>query len=167
MPNLKRTLSTRLSFVFSKLLPGEAVWDICCDHGYLGIKAHSSGLFSHVHFVDQVKHLIEPLRELFGETAGASFYALPAQDLPVTLRGNVVIAGVGAELICKIMRAQVEKQILQPARLILVPHKDEEKMQGWLGQDLVFSAQFRLIEKGQVEERGRLRDVFIYEPVGA
>lgn len=33
-------LSNRLKLIFDQLLPGHAVWDICCDHGYLGSHAY-------------------------------------------------------------------------------------------------------------------------------
>jgi tRNA (adenine22-N1)-methyltransferase len=163
MANFKSSLSPRLQHIFDRLVPGVDVWDLCCDHGYLGQKALHSGRFARIHFVDQAGHLIEALRHRLIAVSGVSFHGLPAQELSEALTGNVVAAGVGAELICKILGAQSTRGTLQARRLLLGPHKDAEKLQEWLCQDLVFSRDYRFLAKSGVEERGRLREIFIYE----
>lgn len=62
-PMLK--LSRRMQYVYDHLLTGSPVWDFCCDHGYLGLNAYSSGDFPQIHFVDQVPHIIEKLESRF------------------------------------------------------------------------------------------------------
>ena len=58
-------LSKRLTAVYENLIPNEDVWDICCDHGYLGAAAYKSTRFSNIYFVDRVPATIEKLKIQF------------------------------------------------------------------------------------------------------
>ncbi len=163
MANFTRTLSPRLQLIFDQLLPGRDVWDLCCDHGLVGLKAAASEDFCEVHFVDQAAHLVEALRRFQPFLPQAYFHPFSAQELTEPLCGNVVATGVGAELISKIVRSLLLDGRLQADRLILGPHKDEEKLQEWLCQDLVFSESYSLLQICAVRERGRLREIFVFQ----
>lgn len=162
MANFQRALSPRLQLLFDQLLPGLDVWDLCCDHGYLGLKAHAAGVFRRIHFVDSARHLIESLQKRFGRHEGLYFHSLPAEKLGEKLQGNVIAAGVGAELICRILHELTASGVLAAERLVLGPHKDAEKLQEWLGQDCVFSASYSLLAVREVFEKGRRREVFVF-----
>lgn len=164
-------LSRRMQLIYDHLLPGKPVWDFCCDHGYLGLNAYESGLFSEVHFVDQVPHIIEQLQqrfqsEYFREDAGtkAYFHSRPGEDVPVELQGTVVIAGVGAHTIFQILQGLVQKGVLKADRLILGPQRDEEKLLVFLQEmpNFTYENGARFLS---IEERGRDRKLLICDKI--
>ena len=163
MGEFKKTLSTRLQMVYEQLIPGLDVWDLCCDHGYLWLKAHSSGNFAHIHFVDPAAHLIEVLKRRCDGAAGISFHAISAQNTEIAMQGNVVVAGVGAELICEIILDLIANEKLEAKRLILVPHKHPNKMTSKLACNDVFSCRYSHSATYSVEENGKQREVFVFE----
>lgn len=165
-------LSNRLQFIYDKLLPQMPVWDFCCDHGYLGVEALKSRKFPKVSFVDQVPHIVENIdsvvQKKFAELyPSAEFITANAEDLRSDVTGNVVIAGVGAHTIFKILRALWEQEHLQATRLLLCPQRDEDKflqLLAGLGPD--FAAHFLLSEQTCVTEGARRKTIFIFDHSG-
>lgn len=161
-------LSNRLQFIYENLVPGQPVWDFCCDHGYLGVEALKSGKFPKVHFVDQVPHIVASVEAVVAEKfpefrSHANFFAGKGEDLSEVVSGNVVIAGVGAFAIFKILRALLEREFLLAERLILCPQRDEEKfvtMLAELGEK--FTARFSFAGATLLEERSRSRIVYLF-----
>lgn len=163
MTNFLPPLSHRLQLIFEQLLPGEPVWDLCCDHGKLGRQALSSGLFPRVCFVDSAAHLVERVRARLsfeGRTESASFFGIPAEQLTEPLSGTVVAAGVGAHTLMDILQGQEKSSAL---RFVLGPQKDEEKLKIWLLADPNFSRRYGLKCQFSVKERGRDRQILIYD----
>lgn len=162
------SLSNRLKLIFDQLLPGEAVWDLCCDHGYLGLHAYQSQLFPEVTFVDQVPEIIARLEERFQRDiiqshnlTNSRFMALSGEDLNLELIGNVVISGVGSYTIFQILRSLHTKNLLQAQRLILCPQNDVvkideiKKLPGFLyrqSQDII-----------SVNEKDRVREIYVLD----
>lgn len=155
------------------LLPGEPVWDFCCDHGYMGLRAYHSGDFPEIHFVDQVPHIIEQLENRFrhrhqrdGLTAQVSFWPESGENLRVPLKGTAIIAGVGAHTILQILRGLIEReQGLQASRLVLGPHNDEEFLEHSLASWQAFQKGFKLAANTQVQEGSRTRKLLIFDKV--
>lgn len=164
-------LSRRMQLIYDHLLPGKPVWDFCCDHGYMGLNAYESGLFSEVHFVDQVPHIIERLEQRFqneyfreDSASQAFFHPRPGEQLGQAIQGSVVIAGVGAHTILEIVRSLTENGVLSADRLILGPQRDEEKLFVWL-QNL---PNFSYKSDGEIiaiDERGRNRKLLIFDKI--
>lgn len=160
-------LSERLQFIYENLLPEKAVWDFCCDHGYLGVEALKSKKFSAVYFVDQVPHIIDNVsnvvREKFADVYSlAHFIAAKGEDVPTKVDGTVVIAGVGAFTIQKILKSLWEKNQLIAEKLILSPQRDEHKFLSLLsavGAD--FSATYSLHQEFICVEKNRRRHIYI------
>lgn len=162
-------LSPRLQLIYDHLIPGKPVWDFCCDHGYLGLNAYESGLFPEVHFVDQVRHIIEHLRERFAqdhhleEHSAQSFFHPQAGEAVLTpVRGTAVIAGVGPSTVLKILEGLEERKLLQAERLILVPHGGEEMVRKRLAARSEFNYQLSN-QDCKIEERGRIRKLLILD----
>jgi tRNA (adenine22-N1)-methyltransferase len=65
--NQELKLTPRLQTIFNSLMLGKPVWDLCCDHGYLGLRCYLSKQFPEVHFVDQVEEIITSLEVKFRE----------------------------------------------------------------------------------------------------
>ncbi|MGZ3775086.1 MAG: SAM-dependent methyltransferase [Pseudobdellovibrionaceae bacterium] len=162
-------LSRRMQLIFDHLLPGQPVWDFCCDHGYIGLNAYESGLFPEVHFVDQVPHIIQQLQLRFqneywqkDSAIQARFLAITGEDVAIPLSGSVIIAGVGAHTIFKILNTLQQKNLLQAQRLILGPQRDEE----WLLKMLLEVPGFhykRAADHCEIVERGRSRKLLIFD----
>lgn len=148
-------LGTRLQTIYDALLSQEEVWDVCCDHGLVGLKALQDSEIPFVHFVDQVPHIIEALPE----EEKARYYAVPAEELDQSLGGTVVIAGVGAYTILSIVQAWESKGILQAKRLILAPQRDPDLVA------LQPRPGYKLIRIELVDERGRERFILIYDRI--
>jgi tRNA (adenine22-N1)-methyltransferase len=160
-------LSSRLQLLFDLLIPGEPVWDLCCDHGLLGLRALESGKFPKVFFVDQVPHIIERLQVILKKEGpiaeSARCFGLPAEEIPEILTGSVVIAGVGSERVFGIVKALADREVLQATRLIMCPHKDEKVFE----RDFLerFGKSWQLISHHEVKEGDRIRHVWTAEPM--
>lgn len=129
-------LSPRLNAFYERLLPHQSVWDFCCDHGYVGLKALESENHPHVHFVDPVPHLIKKIQIICEkrEARGAFFHTSLGEDLNERVDGTVVIAGVGAETIIKILDSLHQKGLLMASRLVLSPHRHEERLEFFMNK---------------------------------
>lgn len=157
-------LSPRLAAALDNALTELPLWDICCDHGLLGIQALKTRQFSQVHFVDQVSHLMISLENKFKIRTKdisrplAHFYTIPAESLRIKLTGTVCVLGVGAQKIEGFLRSWIEAEILEAQRLILGPHKDES----WFMKEVIPSLHpYRLEKQISIQERGRERILFI------
>ncbi len=160
-------LSPRIQLIFDQLLPGEPVWDFCCDHGYLGLAAYRSGKFSEVHFVDRVPHIMQSLQARFHHkhykdeyTVKAYFHTLSGEQVQLPLRGTVVISGVGSHTILDILK---DKDLTANRRIVLVPQKDEE----FLLESLQVNAALRQTHSLQkhllVTEKKRERTLLVFD----
>lgn len=106
-----RNLGERLETAYKYLAPGREAWDSCCDHGELGRKALSSSLFSDVHFVDRVPHLIARIQSgLSTADAQAHIHLADVCKEDLKPEGNLVFVGIGAQS----MIAMLEKQCPDP-----------------------------------------------------
>jgi tRNA (adenine22-N1)-methyltransferase len=160
-------LSSRLQFIYENLLSHQVVWDLCCDHGLLGQAAARSGLFGEVNFVDQVPHIITKLETKLQKMPGiekCKFRIADAENLQEPLFGNVVIAGVGAHQIFKILKGLQARNFLQAQRLILAPQREEEKLRHWLlEQDSEFKQKYVMYAEKSLKERSRNRLIFVFD----
>lgn len=125
-------LSERLTIVYENLLPAKDVWDICCDHGYLGKAAYINANFTHIYFVDRVPEIMERLKIQFQKSVfktdsvlKATFICTAAQDIGTNVTGTICITGVGGSTIFKILDGLSKNNFLNADRLILGPHRDE------------------------------------------
>lgn len=162
-------LSPRMQLIYDHLIPGEPVWDLCCDHGYMGLNAYASGLFPEVYFVDQVEHIVQRLEQQFQQnylslssSVKAHFLPLPGESVQTEIRGTLVIAGVGAHTIFKIVQALHGRGVLRASKMILVPQKDEEKLLTLLLARENFGYQV-CNEHYTALERGRIRKLLIFQ----
>jgi tRNA (adenine22-N1)-methyltransferase len=158
-------LSTRLEFIYQTLIPGHDVWDICCDHGRIGLKALGDGRFSTIYFVDQVPHIIERLQNKLNNLAKfqeklvmARFHALPAQEISEKMKGNIVIAGIGGLTIVEILEKRTRKYGIEPRRLILAPQDHWQDLQDHLIENGL--GHFQMTE---LLERNRTRRIFVLD----
>jgi tRNA (adenine22-N1)-methyltransferase len=93
---MKSKLSKRLTTLLDMIDSPRDFYDMCCDHGKLGLAAAQRGI-ERVHFVDPVKSIIEDLKQV-SEEQNLSFYVARAQEIRPTNDSTVSIAGVGVNL---------------------------------------------------------------------
>lgn len=125
-------LSTRLKFVSDLIDLRHPLWDVCCDHGYLGEWALRSQC-PEVHFVDAVPSIIHKLQNRLAPHLNkvqgkAHFYAQPGEDVVQNLVGTLVVLGVGPHIILRIL----EKAPRSGNTFILGPQRNPEKVEIWL-----------------------------------
>lgn len=108
------------------------VWDCCCDHGYLGKALLKRNAAQKVIFVDIIANIMKALRaqlEHDSHLNSNSEWQVLCQDVgAITLSEAkeqvVVIAGVGGELLLKLMQQIIKNnsaQQIQSVRFILCP----------------------------------------------
>ncbi len=162
-------LSKRLQLVFDQLIPQQDVWDICCDHGYLGGAAYKSKKFNNIYFVDSVPSIMTDLELRFRNhvldslnPSQAYFLTQEAQSVQQPINGTVTILGVGGLLIYNILETLAQKKVLHPKRLILGPHRDVETLLLKISQN-EYLKHYQLSSKFEVKENARLREFFIFD----
>lgn len=164
-------LSERLNLVYKNLLPQKDVWDICCDHGYLGTAAYKSAKFSDIYFVDRVPSIIEKLETQFQKfvfktdsVSKANFICKAAQDIKTNLTGTVCITGVGGLTTFKVLDSLSKNNFLNVDRLILGPHRDESKLIELIKTSVQIN-QYRLKSEIKITENNRERKIFILDKI--
>ncbi len=145
-------LSLRLGRLHDALREGHPAFDLCCDHGYLGIGALLSDKVPHVTFVDKVPALIDRLSDRFPvaiDKKRATFIAADASTLtPQPISGSIVVAGVGAQVALDILSGFALPSLLPGGRLLLQPESRAKEV-----GDVVASAGF-VVEAEEIVENG-------------
>ena len=125
-------LSPRMKSFIEHAIPNASFWDVCCDHGYVGIQALTSNQFTSVHFVDQVPHIMKRLQQLIYQNknlrAEHKFFlqTCPGEEIEGDVEGTLLIAGVGGLTMKNILTSLMSKKTLLAQRLLLSPHTDEK-----------------------------------------
>lgn len=81
------------------------------------------------------------------------------------MQGTLVITGVGAFAILKILKSIWDKDQLQAQRLILGPQRDEDLFRSELESWLHFSNEYQLFSHQKIKEGRRYREIFIFDRV--
>jgi len=164
-------LSERLTIVYENLLPKKDVWDICCDHGYLGTAAYKSASFSHIYFVDRVPTIMEQLEIQFQKSdfktesvSKATFICAAGQDIGTSVTGTICITGVGGFSAFKILNGLAKNNFLNADRLILGPHRDEMKLLELI-KDSSQLNQYHLKSEFKIVENDYKRSLFILDRI--
>ncbi len=164
-------LSERLTTVYENLLPEKDVWDICCDHGYLGKTAYKNANFTHIYFVDRVPEIMERLKIQFHKSVfkadsavKATFICAAGQDLNLNVTGTVCITGVGGSTVFKILDGLAKNNFLNADRLILGPHRDEMNLLELIKNSSQIN-QYHLKAEIKIVENNFKRGLFILDKV--
>ncbi len=166
LPNPK--LSKRMQCFIENALKDRPFWDVCCDHGYVGLKALESCEFSEVHFVDQVPHIMHRLESLINQSwrikANSKYflYLMPGEDLEMEILGTILIAGVGGLTIKTIISSLITANKLKAHRLLLSPHTDEVVLVKYV-EDNSFNKLYSLTNKILMPEGSRFRPLYIFD----
>jgi tRNA (adenine22-N1)-methyltransferase len=166
LPNPK--LTKRMKCFIDHAIKDEALWDICCDHGYVGIKALETSQFSEVHFVDQVPHIMNRLDTLIKQywrikpEHKYTLHLISGEDLEFDVEGTMLVAGVGGLTIKTIVSRLLEKNKLHAKRLLLSPHTDEKVLINYL-DDVEFQHLYSVTDKILMPEGKRFRPLYVLD----
>lgn len=127
-------LSKRLNAINALITnPVDVIWDCCCDHGYLGIALLRRRAAKQVNFVDVVDKIMAELSEQLANISQTlpsdTQYKVHCQDVRAIklvpgASNTVIIAGVGGELLLKLVSGIVENNCADTVantRFILCP----------------------------------------------
>lgn len=104
-PPLLRKLDGRLQHLYqwaTGINHYDNIWDLCCDHGRLGLHLHQSPIHSHshIHLIDQVPAIIERLQKQCANHPSnrLSIECLNASEIKLqTGRHLIILAGIGGK----------------------------------------------------------------------
>ena len=153
-------LSPRLNAAYKMCIPRAEVWDICCDHGYLGLKALLRNQSPKVYLVDKSNRVTDRLKEDLGDMSNnLEVLAQAGQDIDVSIiSGTAVIMGVGSQTIIDILDSWFNQKPVSQwklQRLILSSHAKLKKLEVYLiDHDLEINS------KKIVEENKRQREIW-------
>ncbi len=155
-----------MDLFISLALPGMPFWDICCDHGHAGIGAAKSGLFTEIHLVDQLPHVMRNLEEQVYKLSPEYrmvpyfFYATAGQNINREVSGTCLIAGVGGFTMKLILKGLLEEGNLKAKRLILCPHTDEVELVSFLETPGMIQ-EYELAERRMIAVGKKMKPLFI------
>lgn len=147
-------------------LPAMPFWDICCDHGHAGIGAAKTQLFTEIHLVDQLPHVMKNLESFVYQLSPEYrmvpyyFYATAGQNIDRAVYGSCLIAGVGGLTMKNILKALLDEEKLKAKRLILCPHTDEVELVSFLSTPSM-QEEYELIERRMIAVGKKMKPLFI------
>lgn len=161
----KPKFSPRMKALVSHCIPTSDLWDFCCDHGFIGLYAFTVGDFKDIHFVDKQDHIIDRLIKLLNKAeiplSTLYFHKSDARKLDQTVRGNLILAGVGGSLGVKILESLFQRGLLQANRIIFSPHtQEEDSLNGLLNLE---GFPYSLLKTDSILEGSRNRQIFILD----
>lgn len=129
------SLSVRLKNIYDLILPNQPLWDIGCDHGYVGLHAYRNRLCTEVNLVDQSREVLHStylrIAEWFPERAGEELrvWCLDAERkaLPIS-SGTVVMAGLGTGTIVRMIVNLFSENVPAEVRLVLASTFSGERL---------------------------------------
>jgi Predicted SAM-dependent methyltransferase len=151
-----RRLGQRLNHIFQWINSANTystIWDICCDHGRLGLHLHQRFPTTHIHLVDKVASIINTLETDYASLNDGRLHFIAADatrlSLPAEQRSLVIIAGVGGQNLQAILKGIIDRLKKGSAvEFILSPNSHTFELRSFLREQ-----HFTLIEESFVTEK--------------
>ena len=146
-----------------------AIWDCCCDHGYLGLTLLQEKKAQTVHFVDNNQNLIKQLEKQLKRPSTDSdaqqawrthcinAAKLPLNILPAASAENkhlIILAGIGGDLVIDILNTLLSAHANVEMEFILFPLHDQFKVRTTL-----INAGLKLINEKLVQDNNRFYEI--------
>jgi len=156
-------LSKRLSFIL-KFIPTSAdvFYDLCCDHGQLGLSVGTSYNYQEINLVDQVPSIIdkiskEKLPSDIPSRVQVNYICQDARNLKLNENNKNVISitGIGGELSIKMIENLIG-HLKETDTLVLSVHNNIHKLREYL-----IDNKFELIDEGLVEDNKKFYEVLV------
>lgn len=146
------SLSHRLSKLHSFYRGEKHIWDIGCDHGFLGLSFNDNQNVESINLVDPAAPVIEVLKKKLNDSyiTKANIYHNKAQEINISTSSNCIfIAGMGGKEIGEIL-LHLLPMIDETSRVIISPHRKILEL-----RSLLYSLPFTLLEEHLLEEEGQ------------
>jgi len=152
---VKTRLSKRLKTLFNQVPSDyDAIWDLCCDHGRLGMALLETERAPLVHFNDSVASIMTELEQQLLRYGAVNFqlHLSPAEQLELPGQGRqlLILAGVGDELSLRIIDALSQQLPASQLDWLISPANNLFQVRQALQQ-----RQFGLLDEGLVFDKGR------------
>lgn len=160
MSEFKLKVSNRIKKIVEQILPNQDLWDLCCDHGYVGKLYLTQNPTSKVYFVDQVSEIIKSLKDSKDfEQHNVDFKCCDIMDLVNELTGTVVLTGVGQYKISSFLQKLVYSDH-KIVRLIVGP---QQPLDFETQYSQILNAKFLFKDKIVLTEKRRTRLLYVYD----
>ncbi len=87
----------------------DAIWDCCCDHGYLGLKILNELSYKVLYFVDQLPHITQPLADKLSPYSSDKYQVITADAASLHFESGqqhlVILAGINGKSAIAIVEA--------------------------------------------------------------
>lgn len=159
-------MSDRIRRLASFVRPHSVLYDLCCDHGYIGFTAWDQKPLAGLVFVDQSPNALRAVHEALHERQlkddpRVQVITGLAEKIPIDARpSDLVMAGVGIRTIVTIIR-ELFPNGLGPHRLILCPEKNSLELRSFLQTQCL-----GLVAEDVVMEAERFREIIVLEEKG-
>lgn len=152
MSFLNRHISNRIREISSLARPKWPTYDLCCDHGMIGLWILESQKSSSLTLVDCVHEIVKQLDEKiarFGSHLPIKTQAQDASKINIPeQQANVVIAGVGGRKIIRILSA-IYQNDFRDHNLILNPAAPSPELESFLKERGLDFCQREITENNQ------------------
>jgi tRNA (adenine22-N1)-methyltransferase len=144
--------SNRLTKIISMVEPCEVFYDLCCDHGKIGKSIIEQNKAKKVIFNDQVKHIIDKLRDELSAyiTSDVNFLSKPCENIDIIDKSTVCIVGVGYETILKFLKNNKNKKL----ELIISSHTKPIEL-----REFLINQQYHLKSEELLQENGHFYEI--------
>lgn len=121
-----------------KLVPSsnDVLWDLCCDHGNIGLSASKHHQQMNIKFVDQVQSIIDKLNNRLVEIKDNRLSTICESATLVNynndLKNTFLIAGVGGDLTIKILKQILSTNNTVKNTFIISPHNNISNVREYL-----------------------------------
>jgi len=167
-------MSNRLSAINQMITQQyDAIWDCCCDHGYLGRTLLTDNKAQIIHFVDNNQHLINHLESQLENQLRFSpsnpstkqvwkTHCIDAAQLPLNTNSTssppnkqlIILAGVGGDLVVEIIQTLLSNHSNVEMEFIVCPVHHHFKVRTTL-----IAAGLKLINEKLIEENKRYYEI--------
>lgn len=150
-------LSKRLNIILEALEPRDNLYDICCDHGELGIAAANRSLAKNIYLIDQVESIIESLKIKLKATDIPNGVAIipiceDASKIPKKVsNSNLVLAGIGENTAIEILE---KYEVDQTCEIVLCIHSDN-----FLLRKFLIENGLKTVDESIFEDKGKLYEL--------
>lgn len=152
-----RRLGERLDHVFRWVGSADSydfIWDLCCDHGRLGLHLHKSHPNTYVYLVDKVAAIVDKLATDYSELNDGRLHFKTADvcqlNIATEKRTLVIVAGVGGQNLITMLEGLLARLGPEAAvDFILSPNSHMFELRAFLQ-----SRPFTLIDEAFVTEKG-------------
>lgn len=156
-----RRLGERLDHLFEWVGRAESydnIWDLCCDHGRLGLHLHERHKRTDVYLVDRVDQLIDRLVADYSWKDDGRLYFRAADvgqlNIIVRHRTLVIIAGIGGENLITMLQSILSRMSQgQTIEFMLSPNTHIFELRRFLQK-----RHFGLIDEAFITEKGKCHE---------